>query len=432
MPGLLDGYSPYIITLRTALSSVGLGIATITAFLCIFLCYKRRELYHMTIFRVIFSLQALEMLDSILGIVIIYADPTGDASCRVIVFLSLSCHSATLYLSVFCSLYFQAVLIHNIPLHRKWPRILLAAGTILFSLIPPMFALFIPAKTAGMDSFCEFFAPPPTRGLFIFRWLIYYVWVVLAIILGIYSIVGMFIVIITRSRDACNQMTSSSVIEDGDGGTRSSATSMDHGRPTCDTGITPASVVKENKRKRRRDSNLIIAKALGSVIWFPIMPIISLGFNTVYSIIWYKIQTKSEAALTVDRVLQFLAVPIIAMTFFLSPPVRRAYSQYRRDRAEGKQPRAKKKRGGSDVTRVDEYCRDRCDIAAAHRSLAPSPPSHGPESRQSTVGENMDGEYTMQRLSEQRHHQRRRRSPTTYPQDSDSTLYINDLDLSTF
>ncbi|KAJ2061117.1 hypothetical protein GGI17_003297 [Coemansia sp. S146] len=103
---------------------------------------------------------------------------------------------------------------------------------------------------------------------------------------------------------------------------------------TTEEGLS--TLAKENRRRRRRSSNLIIAKALSSVIWFPITPIICLGFNTAYSIVWYKAQHEDDAEFIVDKVLQFLAVPLMAMTFYLSPPVRRAFKQYLADRKEGK------------------------------------------------------------------------------------------------
>ncbi|KAJ2088999.1 Aspartate aminotransferase, cytoplasmic [Coemansia sp. S100] len=104
----------------------------------------------------------------------------------------------------------------------------------------------------------------------------------------------------------------------------------------------------------RSSYNIIIAKALSSVIWFPIAPIVCLGFNTAYSIVWYTAQREDEAEFIVDKVLQFLAVPLMAMMFYLSPPVRRAFKQYLADRNENKR-----------VTRATK--------ASRMRSATPSP-----------------------------------------------------------
>ncbi|KAJ2247935.1 hypothetical protein GGI13_004853 [Coemansia sp. RSA 455] len=141
----------------------------------------------------------------------------------------------------------------------------------------------------------------------------------------------MIIVIVCRSREACNQMSQPSTTEDG-----------------------LSTIAKENRKRRRRNSNIIIAKALSSVIWFPIAPIVCLGFNTAYSIVWYTAQREDEAEFIVDKVLQFLAVPLMAMMFYLSPPVRRAFKQYLADRKENKR-----------VTRATK--------ASRMRSATPSP-----------------------------------------------------------
>ncbi|KAJ2807850.1 hypothetical protein H4R20_001107 [Coemansia guatemalensis] len=92
-----------------------------------------------------------------------------------------------------------------------------------------------------------------------------------------------------------------------------------------------ATVVKESLQ-RRRSSNIIVAKTLMSMVWFPIVPILSLGFNTIYSIVWYRTQKESMQVAVVDEVLQFLAVPLFALTFYLNPSVKRALKQYLIDR----------------------------------------------------------------------------------------------------
>ncbi|KAJ2745786.1 hypothetical protein GGI20_001903 [Coemansia sp. BCRC 34301] len=191
-----------------------------------------------------------------------------------------------------------------------------------------------------MQSYCGFMAPPSTT-LFVFKWLVMYIWIAVAILIGIYSISRMVVVIVKRSREACNQM--------------SRPPSCNQTTDEAEEGGTSA-LAKENRRRRRRSSNLIIAKALSSVIWFPITPIVCLGFNIAYSIVWYENQREDEAAFIVDKILQFVSVPLMAMTFYLSPPVRRAFKQYLVDRKEGKRVK-------------------RATRAGRLRSLAPSPPT---------------------------------------------------------
>ncbi|KAJ2497564.1 hypothetical protein GGF44_001007 [Coemansia sp. RSA 1694] len=345
--------------LLVALAAAGLGISVLTICLCLYLCIKRRELYRMTIFRVILAIQVLECLGCIFNLLGLYIDPQTNSQCRTYIFFSIVLSVSPLHLSVFCILYFQAILIHDIPLQRKWPRIGLAVGTALFSFVPALFTLLIPAQTAGMQqSYCEFMGPPSTR-LFVFKWLVMYVWIAVAILIGLYSISRMVVVIVKRSREACSQMS----------------------QPPSNLSTDEAEIsvlAKENRRRRRRSSNLIIAKALSSVIWFPITPIICLGFNMVYSIVWYETQREDEAAFIVDKVLQFLSVPLMAMTFYLSPPVRRAFRQYLVDRKEGKRVKCAKRAGRM-------------------RSLTPSPPTNrGDDDEEERRRRSVPGYYTMQ------------------------------------
>ncbi|KAJ1823784.1 hypothetical protein LPJ60_001289 [Coemansia sp. RSA 2675] len=341
-------------TLLISLSSAGLFISLVTIYLCLHLCTKRRELYHMTIFRIILSIQVFSFLNSLFNLLGVFISPHTSSQCQGYVFVSTILQVSPLYLSVFTILYFQAILIHDIPLRRKWPRIALSLGTILFSLVPSMFTLIIPPRTAGMQTYCEYKDPPSTR-LFVFKWLVMYIWITIAIVIGIYSMARMVIVIVKRSREACRHMSRPP-----------SATESAEGVST---------LAKENRRRRRRSSNLIIAKALSSVIWFPITPIICLGFNTVYSIVVYKKQHEDEAGFIVDKVLQFLAVPLMAMTFYLSPPVRRAFKQYLSDRKEGKRVR-------------------RLTKASRARSSTPSP-STGRGTNVHTDDDEMPAHYTM-------------------------------------
>ncbi|KAJ2889314.1 hypothetical protein IWW38_004788 [Coemansia aciculifera] len=111
-----------------------------------------------------------------------------------------------------------------------------------------------------------------------------------------------------------------------------------------------------------------------------------------YSIVWYRKQNEDEAAFVVDKVLQFLAVPLMAMTFYLSPPVRRAFKQYLADRRECCRVRRAKRSGRM-------------------RSLAPSPTS------------NTRGEEETPRLRIPSYYGMQSSSP---PQLTESTLYSDE------
>ncbi|KAJ2385242.1 hypothetical protein GGI05_004759, partial [Coemansia sp. RSA 2603] len=280
----------------------------------------RRELYRMTIFRVITALQLLVLLDSTFNLLAIHINPTNNASCRVFTFFSLVFAISPLVLSVNCILYFQIILIHNIPLRKKWPRVLMAVASVVLSVVPEMFTLIVPPRTAGMTTYCDFYGAPSKR-LFVLKWLVFYIWVSLVALIGLSSIFIMIVHIVKRTWAAQDQMSTDG-FEHSDDSFSVYSLNAD----------VIADVVKDNRQKRRRSSNSVVVHTLRSVIWFPIAPIVCMGFNTVYSIVWYRTQKENNAIFIVDRVLQFLSVPLIAMTFYLSPPVRRAFKQYLADR----------------------------------------------------------------------------------------------------
>ncbi|KAJ2857807.1 hypothetical protein J3B02_000746 [Coemansia erecta] len=313
--------TPCILTLLTILTSIGLFVSVTTTILCVILGYRRRELLKMTIFRVITALQLLEVFDSIFNLLTLYVNPSRNANCRVLVFFSLVLAISPLVLSVFCILYFQIILIHNIPLRRKWPRIMMATGSVAVSLVPPMFTLFIPAETAGINSYCDYLAAPNSR-LFVFKWLVFYIWATLAIFAGIFSMLTMLTFITRRSRAASCHLSLDGFGHLDDTNTES----------TLLNANVVSDVIKDNRNKRRQSHTRVVIQTLRSVIWFPIAPIVCLGFNTVYSIVWYRTKRENNVIFVIDRVLQFLAVPLIAMTFYLSPPVKRAFKQCVLDR----------------------------------------------------------------------------------------------------
>ncbi|KAJ1938609.1 hypothetical protein GGF37_004741, partial [Kickxella alabastrina] len=198
----------------------------------------------------------------------------SNARCRIFVFLSLILAMSPLALSVFCILYFQVILLHNIPLTTRWPRVTMVIGTLAISLVPEIILALLGAT-------------------------------------------------IKRSHEVHSGMSTGMTFQTSDCSDCSSARSLN---------ILVSDVVKDNRPNRRQSSNSVVAHTMRSIVWFPIAPIVCLGFNTVYSIVWYHLGKRENSIFIIDQCLQYLAVPLIAMTFYSSPPVKRAYRQYRIDK----------------------------------------------------------------------------------------------------
>ncbi|KAJ2709928.1 hypothetical protein H4R19_004002 [Coemansia spiralis] len=317
--GALNGKGAAI-TVATVLSAVGLTMAVVTLVLCVFLCIKRREIAGMTIVRVIFLLQILETLRCMVDIIAIYTNPAHNAGCRVLVFFTLVLAAAPLNLSVICMVYFQTVLLHKVAVRGRYLRLALLAVVTIYTVVPPLFTLIIPAHTAGMSSYCAFFEAP-SRRLFVFKWLVFYIWIMLVSVVGLGSITVMAVAIFQRSCEAQSRMSTASTA-----GLRAS------GQPCGVSSDRNAPAAKEGPERRRRSSGLVVARTLRSMVWFSVVPIVSFAFNTAYSIVWYHTQELPLAAVIVDQVLQFLAVPLFCLSFYLNPCVQRAFAQYLLDR----------------------------------------------------------------------------------------------------
>ncbi|KAI9470352.1 hypothetical protein BX667DRAFT_501952 [Coemansia mojavensis] len=307
---------PALRILAITLALVGLFISLTTIFLCAWLCIKQKKLRNMTLIRVIFLLQVLEALKCIYNLIGINVDMNNDAGCRVFVFFMLVLLSAPLNLSVFCILHLWSVLTQKICPSR--PRKLAIAILVVYSILPQLFTLFIPPKVAGMDSYCEF-SNNPGRRLFIFKWLIFYVWVGLACIAGIVGVSSVIFVIKKRSKGVRQRICSESTLVPQSESSASAEAAF----------AINSQVSKPSAQLGRRGSLSVIAKTLQSMIWFLVVPIVYLGFNTVLSIVWY---CKGRISLTeaiVDKILQFLAAPLFALSFYVNPSVRRALRQHR-------------------------------------------------------------------------------------------------------
>ncbi|KAJ1941017.1 hypothetical protein EC988_006873 [Linderina pennispora] len=182
------------------------------------------------------------------------------------------------------------------PKSARWIRISMVIVCAALSVVPECFPLFIPPSAVGIQSYCNYREAPSTK-LFVFKWFTCYVWVLLATIVGIVSMAITLVTIARRSNDV--------IVE---------------------AGLSDSTLYMEQRRHR---TSVLVVRTLKSVVWFPVIPIVALGFTTAYSIVQYKTGRRTHAMDVADQVLQFLQVPFMAMTFYASPPVRRAFSEWR-------------------------------------------------------------------------------------------------------
>ncbi|KAI9467435.1 hypothetical protein BX667DRAFT_504329 [Coemansia mojavensis] len=287
---------PALRILAITLALVGLFISLTTIFLCAWL-----------------FLEALKCIYNLIGINV---DMNNDAGCRVFVFFMLVLLSAPLNLSVFCILHLWSVLTQKICPSR--PRKLAIAILVVYSILPQLFTLFIPPKVAGMDSYCEF-SNNPGRRLFIFKWLIFYVWVGLACIAGIVGVSSVIFVIKKRSKGVRQRICSESTLV-----------------PQSESSASAEAAFAINSQVSKPSAQLGRSRQL--VSYCPNIAVYDLVSSRPHCLSGIQhcpfdcLVLQGRISLTeaiVDKILQFLAAPLFALSFYVNPSVRRALRQHR-------------------------------------------------------------------------------------------------------
>ncbi|KAJ1957654.1 hypothetical protein EC988_000722 [Linderina pennispora] len=272
--------------------SIDMVVSLSTFCVGLWLSRRRSYLLKMPVFQAVLVLQAIMIVRSTIEITASTTSPTTEAGCRVLLFISLCFAMLPAYLCNFCLIYLQISLLHRRLATRRWPKVLLVLMCVVPAVVPEVFILIIPTKQAGLESFCAYDTVPNTR-LYAFKWFVFNIWVVLA---GTIGFVSMLVSVIHIHR-------SSSGLRD----------------QTTESSSNPSS----GTRRQARLTNRILL----SVVWFPLVPIVSMYFNIIHNTLRYVYQREFPGVDKADSVLQFLQALFVALAFFVSPPVRRALEE---------------------------------------------------------------------------------------------------------
>ncbi|KAJ1957652.1 hypothetical protein EC988_000720 [Linderina pennispora] len=275
--------------LEIVLFSIDMLLSFFTLCIAVLISKQQPKMLKMPVFQTLLVLQAVMVFRCVIEVTVSSVTLTHEPECRVIVFLSLSLGLLPAYLCNFCLVYIQMTLIYKVAAWRRWPVAVLAMVCVLPAVVPPGFVLFLSPSTAGVRSFCEYGDVPNYR-LFVFKWLVVNIWILLAGIIGIVSI-SMTILHIYRTSALAREFK---------------VERMDLTMPT--------DVVQRVT---------LVNRTLISVVWFPVTPILALYFTVLNSTIRYTGQRNYRSLDVIDTVLQFLQAWGISLAFFTNPPVRR-------------------------------------------------------------------------------------------------------------
>ncbi|KAJ2680513.1 hypothetical protein GGI25_000486 [Coemansia spiralis] len=78
----------------------------------------------------------------------------ADTGCRIILFLNNSFAQLPANLCIYCVVYLQIVVIHNVTPRKQWPQAMLMTLAVLISVVPASAFLYVPPTQLGINSYC--------------------------------------------------------------------------------------------------------------------------------------------------------------------------------------------------------------------------------------------------------------------------------------
>ncbi|KAJ2710147.1 hypothetical protein H4R19_003894 [Coemansia spiralis] len=208
-------------------------------------------------------------------------------------------------LCVYCVVYLQLVMIHNVSLELRWPRVVALTTATLLSVVPPSIFLYITPRAIGRKSYCDFHLVPSSKE-YGFAMYSYFAWAYLPGVIGTISVLTIA-VYIWRTRRATRRALQASAEHYG-----------------------PSQAVE---RVGHTDT---LHHALLTIIWFPITPIISMWFNAAnFSIRYYKkrVYSSIEIANVLILCLQSL---LLGLPLLVNPTVRAALAKQLQEQREAR------------------------------------------------------------------------------------------------
>ncbi|ORX73247.1 hypothetical protein DL89DRAFT_309377 [Linderina pennispora] len=290
-PSLILGRYPqslldYVLGIFVASASVSFMVFVIG----LFVIYKRPRIWKNVAFRILLVIQIVNCLRFIFRLSLSRANISNETGCRILLALNNGTVGFAMYLCMYIVVYLQLTIIHSLSPSKVWPRVLLMAICVLCSFGPQVVYLFISPSKVGLESFCRipFYS---TTGYFYVLISTVIVWSYAAGIVSLASMAVISIHIIRTLKSTRKYMTSDEYTY----ATRSLA----YGRSTA----------------------VLLNRALRTVVWFPIAPIIALWFNSALIIARYYTQKPMHNLEYVNVSLLSLMPFFMAVAFFVNPLV---------------------------------------------------------------------------------------------------------------
>ncbi|KAI8325912.1 hypothetical protein GQ54DRAFT_324340 [Martensiomyces pterosporus] len=224
----------------------------------LFILHMQPTIWENSIFKILIVVQVSNCLRFVFRILGTQADITAEFGCRAMLYLNNIFAIIPVYLSVYCVVYLQLVVVHKVSTKKRWPRILLLTICMVCSLGPNITILVIPDEQSGIDDYCNVPDIPGEREY----WVTIGSSLIWLYIPGIIGVISMVVVSIHIFR-----------------------TSSEVRRAQQDAEFVYGSW-HSNEGYRNAD---MLNRTLISIVWFPLTPVVALWFNVIlYSVRYYK------------------------------------------------------------------------------------------------------------------------------------------------
>ncbi|KAJ2151864.1 hypothetical protein IWW43_002882, partial [Coemansia sp. RSA 1935] len=275
--------------------------------------YIQPRVWRSSIIRVVIVAQIINSIRFIIRILATFVDVKVDFGCRALLFLNNTLSMLPVNMCIYCVVYLQMIVIHNVSPKKRCPRVVALTLASVFAVVPTFMFMVIPARVLGNSSLCEL-NRVTSRKQYVFLMCTVAIWEYLPGVVGIISISIIGIYIVRTRRETQRALQASQEFY---------GPSHAFGEP---------------------GSSDLLHRTMIHIIWFPIMPILSLWLNIILISVAYYKRTTYIWLEYINTLMLALQSFLLGIALMVNPTVRAALAQHakkrRREQREKTAPRA--------------------------------------------------------------------------------------------
>ncbi|KAJ1795573.1 hypothetical protein LPJ59_004269, partial [Coemansia sp. RSA 2399] len=298
------GFEYFAIVVFILASVISLGVFAYAVVIII----VEPSVWRCSIVRVLTVTQIINSIRFVIRLIASFVPIKADYGCRVILFLNNALTLLPVNLCIFCVVYMQMVVIHNVSPFKRWPRVVLMLFAVLTAVVPTGSYLYVSPHDLGITTLCEL-PSVYNREQYTYVMLTIALWQYLSGVVGVVSVTFIWIYILQTRRKMQSILARSEYVH------------------------------SQSRDVVAQSGANILHSTMLNLIWYPITPIISLWLNmVVFSVVYYR-QRTYMALEFVNAALLGLQSVFLGIALIVNPIIRDAFNKhirhkwrYRRER----------------------------------------------------------------------------------------------------